>query len=273
MAKTRPRLRISLPEYRCLRCGHVWHPKKPQVPTRCAACGDPYYDRPRILPRGRRAGEMDAVPMLQRCARHQLREDKPCTRTSSSGTPRRRRSSRILMVLTGPTVRRGAVAGARHARRHAAAEGRVMTVPGWVVIRLLQLAQIRGPRRGAVVAPVVAMVRPTRAELLAFSVAALVAVLLTVLLLLHLRWRCRCRPIRKRSWLPLHQPVPARAHRAGDARPGREDQGGAMSRPWTMASITAGFPARRNRRSSRAAPRSSVSSSASIPSIESTKTL
>lgn len=34
----------------CRRCGHRWYPRKPQRPTRCAACGDPYYDRPRILP-------------------------------------------------------------------------------------------------------------------------------------------------------------------------------------------------------------------------------
>jgi len=50
----RPRRPIVLPEYRCLRCGHRWHPAKPQTPSRCAACGDPYYDRARILPARKR---------------------------------------------------------------------------------------------------------------------------------------------------------------------------------------------------------------------------
>ena len=40
----------------CWRCSHVWEPRTPQRPTRCAKCGDPYYDRPRILPPRKRNG-------------------------------------------------------------------------------------------------------------------------------------------------------------------------------------------------------------------------
>lgn len=32
---------------KCLRCGHVWKPKKTDVRT-CPGCRSPYWDRPRL---------------------------------------------------------------------------------------------------------------------------------------------------------------------------------------------------------------------------------
>jgi predicted nucleic acid-binding Zn-ribbon protein len=42
---------VKLPVFQCVRCGRVWHPRKPEVPRRCANCGDPNWDRPRLFRR------------------------------------------------------------------------------------------------------------------------------------------------------------------------------------------------------------------------------
>jgi len=39
--------RIRLPKFNCLRCGHEWHPRKPERPRRCANCKDSNWDKPR----------------------------------------------------------------------------------------------------------------------------------------------------------------------------------------------------------------------------------
>ena len=38
---------LKLPTYECRRCGHVWHPRKPHVPTCCARCKSPYWRQPK----------------------------------------------------------------------------------------------------------------------------------------------------------------------------------------------------------------------------------
>ena len=39
--------RIELPKFTCLRCGHVWIPRKPVTPRICPKCKSPYWDVPR----------------------------------------------------------------------------------------------------------------------------------------------------------------------------------------------------------------------------------
>lgn len=59
MMKLKPRVTTIL----CLRCGHEWHPHKPERPRRCAACGDPNYDKPRSFRRdGLKRGRERAKP-------------------------------------------------------------------------------------------------------------------------------------------------------------------------------------------------------------------
>lgn len=39
---------IKLPTLKCLRCSGTWHPKKEQIPLRCAKCGSPYWNIPKV---------------------------------------------------------------------------------------------------------------------------------------------------------------------------------------------------------------------------------
>jgi len=34
-----------LPRFKCLRCGHVWIPRKDEYPRCCAGCKSPYWDK------------------------------------------------------------------------------------------------------------------------------------------------------------------------------------------------------------------------------------
>ena len=38
---------LTLPELRCRRCGHRWHPREPRLPRVCPSCKSPYWDRER----------------------------------------------------------------------------------------------------------------------------------------------------------------------------------------------------------------------------------
>jgi hypothetical protein len=48
---------VRLPTYTCLRCGHVWYPRKPFAPAVCPACKSPYWH----LPRWQRAGPAERL--------------------------------------------------------------------------------------------------------------------------------------------------------------------------------------------------------------------
>lgn len=37
--------KVKLPTFECLRCGHVWHPKKEEMPTCCGFCKSPYWNK------------------------------------------------------------------------------------------------------------------------------------------------------------------------------------------------------------------------------------
>ena len=37
-------MKLKLPTFECLRCGHKWHPEKEEVPRVCAYCKSPYYE-------------------------------------------------------------------------------------------------------------------------------------------------------------------------------------------------------------------------------------
>lgn len=37
---------LKLPYLKCLRCGHIWIPRKPQLPKVCPKCNSPYWDKP-----------------------------------------------------------------------------------------------------------------------------------------------------------------------------------------------------------------------------------
>jgi len=58
-------MQVKLPMFECLRCGHKWYPKKPEVPRCCGKCKSPYWNKPRrqveddrgvAKARGRRVG-------------------------------------------------------------------------------------------------------------------------------------------------------------------------------------------------------------------------
>jgi len=36
---------IKLPTLNCLRCGHHWFPKRPQLPKICPTCKSPYWNK------------------------------------------------------------------------------------------------------------------------------------------------------------------------------------------------------------------------------------
>jgi len=36
---------IELPTLKCKRCGHTWHPHRPQKPKVCPKCASPYWDK------------------------------------------------------------------------------------------------------------------------------------------------------------------------------------------------------------------------------------
>ena len=35
----------------CLRCGHKWYKRNPEIPKVCPKCKTPYWDRPRKEPK------------------------------------------------------------------------------------------------------------------------------------------------------------------------------------------------------------------------------
>jgi hypothetical protein len=37
-------MKVKLPKFECLRCGHHWHPKKEVKPRCCGFCKSPYWD-------------------------------------------------------------------------------------------------------------------------------------------------------------------------------------------------------------------------------------
>ena len=44
---------MKLPVLECLRCGHTWYPRTPDLPKNCSnkRCRSPYWNRPRQLKR------------------------------------------------------------------------------------------------------------------------------------------------------------------------------------------------------------------------------
>ena len=45
MVYTMSMRKIKLPVYKCERCGHIWIPRKPEVPRRCGKCKSPYWNK------------------------------------------------------------------------------------------------------------------------------------------------------------------------------------------------------------------------------------
>ena len=46
-------MKIEFEGYQCERCGHKWVPLKPDYyPKVCPKCKSPYWDRPRVKPKG-----------------------------------------------------------------------------------------------------------------------------------------------------------------------------------------------------------------------------
>ena len=40
------RVKVELPK--CVRCGHLWKPRKDGTPLRCAKCRSPYWNRLKV---------------------------------------------------------------------------------------------------------------------------------------------------------------------------------------------------------------------------------
>jgi hypothetical protein len=38
-------MKVKLPKFECLRCGHKWNPRSEEVPLRCAFCKSPYWNK------------------------------------------------------------------------------------------------------------------------------------------------------------------------------------------------------------------------------------
>lgn len=39
------KVKVKLPKFQCLRCGHQWSPRSEEVPVRCAFCKSPYWQK------------------------------------------------------------------------------------------------------------------------------------------------------------------------------------------------------------------------------------
>lgn len=52
-------MKIRLPKFHCLRCGHQWSPRNEEKPLRCAYCKSPYWEKAstREVPQMGRHGE------------------------------------------------------------------------------------------------------------------------------------------------------------------------------------------------------------------------
>ena len=40
--------RLTLTELECLRCEHLWYPRRPQLPKVCPKCASPYWNKPKV---------------------------------------------------------------------------------------------------------------------------------------------------------------------------------------------------------------------------------
>jgi predicted Zn-ribbon and HTH transcriptional regulator len=40
-------IETTIQTYKCLRCGHVWVPRKKEKPRVCPKCKSPYWDKPK----------------------------------------------------------------------------------------------------------------------------------------------------------------------------------------------------------------------------------
>lgn len=38
--------KVLISTFKCLRCGHDWHPRSNRVPLRCGKCKSPYWNVP-----------------------------------------------------------------------------------------------------------------------------------------------------------------------------------------------------------------------------------
>lgn len=39
-------MKVKLPKFECLRCGHKWSPRNDEKPLRCGFCKSPYWEKP-----------------------------------------------------------------------------------------------------------------------------------------------------------------------------------------------------------------------------------
>lgn len=39
-------MKVKLPTFECLRCGHRWHPRNEELPKCCGFCKSPYWNEP-----------------------------------------------------------------------------------------------------------------------------------------------------------------------------------------------------------------------------------
>lgn len=43
-ATERDEMNVKLPTFECLRCGHRWHPREPELSKCCGFCKSPYWN-------------------------------------------------------------------------------------------------------------------------------------------------------------------------------------------------------------------------------------
>jgi len=51
VVKEQPVARVTFQGYRCERCGHQWVPRQTEEPRVCPKCKNPYWNRPRRVPK------------------------------------------------------------------------------------------------------------------------------------------------------------------------------------------------------------------------------
>lgn len=53
-------MKVKLPKFSCLRCGHEWNPRNEEKPLRCAFCKSPYWQKApaREVPQTAKHGEI-----------------------------------------------------------------------------------------------------------------------------------------------------------------------------------------------------------------------
>jgi len=67
MSETNQNDSFVLPVLTCLRCGHTWPPRKPELPKVCPKCKSPYWNQERQVKKSKKKDEKREYPPYLCC--------------------------------------------------------------------------------------------------------------------------------------------------------------------------------------------------------------